>query len=235
MKRMIKSALKYNPLVETYSVRNAIENIIVDGLPYCPPYEGDLLFSLIRKNKFKNCLETGFYTGSTALYLAAAVSDHKGHVVSICLDDDESVEQGIQLLQKEGLSDFHHLVRKNSNLALPEFFLSGERFDFIFMDGWKTFDHLAYEVYLFNQLLIQGGVIAFDDTYMPSVRKVIRLLTRYYGYEEIDYTLHNQSLRLRLFHYLTRCSLHPPYRAFKKTIDTEEQLPFQDWNFFRQI
>ena len=235
LKKWVKNRLQYNPLLETASVRKAIEAAKIEGQPYCPDYEGDLLFSLIRSNNFQRCLETGFYTGSTALYLAAAVADSDGRVVSICLDDDESVERGLQLLQKEGYADCHRLIRKNSNIALPEFFISGEHFDFIFMDGWKTFDHLAFEVYLFNQLLDHGGVIVFDDSYMPSVRKVIRLLSKYYGYEEIDYRLHNQSLRLRLFHYLTRRSIYPPYRAFTKTIKTEEQLPFQDWNFYQHI
>ena len=234
-KQLIKNVLRYKPLLETASIRNAVETSKIEGLPYCQAYEGDFLYSLIRKNNFQSCLEIGFHTGSTALYLSAAVADCGGNVISICLDDDESVERGLRLLQTEGYTSCHRLVRKNSNIALPEFFLSGERFDFVFMDGWKTFDHLAFEIYFFNQMLNRGGVIAFDDSYMPSVRKVIRLLKHYYGYEEVDYTLHNQPLRLRLFHYLTRRSIHLPYRAFTKTIKTEEQLPFQDWNFYRQI
>ena len=90
-------------------------------------------------------------------------------------------------------------------------------------------------MYFFNQLLERGGAIAFDDSYMPSVRKAIRLLKRYYGYEEVDYAAHNQSFRLRVFHILTRRSLHRPYRALTKTFDTEEQAPFLDWNFHQPV
>jgi len=235
LKRYIKDCLRYEPLIETKNTRKAIEAVSVDGLPYCPSYEGDLLFSLILANGFQKCLEVGFHTGSTALYLTEAVAGHGGLVTSICLDDDESVERGLRLLRTAGLVEHHRLIRKNSNRAVPELFLSGERFDFIFMDGWKTFDHLAFEMYFTNQMLECGGVIAFDDSHMPSVRKAIHLLKQYYGYEEVDYTAYNQNLRLRIFHWLTSRSPYRPYRAFMKTLETKNQLPFQDWNFYRPV
>jgi predicted O-methyltransferase YrrM len=234
-KNILKKALRYTPLDETERVRQAIERVDVEALPYCPSFEGDLLFSLIRENKSEKCLETGFHTGSTALYLAAAIADHNGHVTSICLDDDETVERGLNLLDREGYTDNHRLIRQNSNKALPELYLSGEQFDFVFMDGWKTFDHMVFEVYLLNQMLTRGGIISFDDSYMPSVRKVISLLKRYYGYQEVDYAAHNQSLSLRLYQILTRRSFHRPYRALKKTSATEDQRPFQDWKFYRRL
>lgn len=239
VKRYIKIALHYEPLLETANVRAAVKAATVNGLPYCAPDEGDLLFSLIRANGHCKCLETGFHTGSTALYMAAAVEDRDGRVVSICVDDDESVERGLELLRTTGHDGRHRLVQANSNRALPQMFLAGDRFDFIFMDGWKTFDHLAFEIYLFNQLLETGGVIAFDDAYMPSVRKAIRLLKRYYGYQEVDYAAHNQTRRLRLQQLLVglliRRSARRPYRALKKTVDTDKQMPVLDWHFYRRV
>ena len=234
-KRFIKYLLRYEPLLETAKVRYAIEAVSKKNLPYCPSFEGDLLFSLIRVNRSQKCLEMGFHTGSTALYMVSAVADRGGHVTSVCIDDDERVERGLQLLSNEGYIKHHHLIRKNSNIAIPEMFLSDKRFDFIFMDGWKTFDHLAFEIYYTNQMLERGGVIAFDDSYMQSVRKVIKLLIRYYGYEEIDYAAYNQNFRLRLFHFLTRQSPHLPYRAFIKTLETKDQKPFKDYHFYRPI
>ena len=124
-RHLIKSVLRYDPLRETASIRKAVEASRIEGLPYCPANEGDFLYSLIRSNNFHSCLETGFYTGSTALYLSAAVFDRGGKVVSICLDDDEKVERGLRLLQTEGYTNCHRLIRKNSNIVLPQFFLSG--------------------------------------------------------------------------------------------------------------
>ncbi len=235
LRRFISNKLRYVPLGATASVRTAINRAKSEGRPYCPPYEGDLLFSLIRANGYRRCLETGFLTGSTALYMATAIVDGDGDVTSICVDDDDSVEHGLRLLEDAGHHGIHRLMRVNSNRALPELFLGGERFDLIFMDGWKTFDHLAFEMYLFNQLLETGGAVVFDDAYMPSVRMAIRLLIQYYEYKEVDYGAHNQSGRLRLFQILTRRSLRRPYRALTKMIDTNSQAPFLDWHFFRRM
>ena len=235
LKRAVKNLLRYEPLPQTAAIRETIDIHNVDGQPFCPSSEGDLIYSLITKNDFKNCLEVGFFTGSTALYIAAATAPLKGRATSICLDKDDVVVRGQALLQSEGYSELHRVIRQNSNIALPELFSSGEQYDFVFVDGWKTFDHLAFEIYLINQMLQHGGVVAFDDSHMPSVRKAIELLKSYYGYEEIEYKDHNHSLRLRLFHCLIYRSIHRPYRALKKTIKTEDQPPFQDMTFHREI
>ncbi len=70
---------------------------------------------------------------------------------------------------------------------------------------------------------------------MPSVRKAIRILSRYYEFEEIDYAAYNQTGRLRLFQVLTGRSVHRPYRALTKTLDAQSQIPFRDWHYFRRI
>jgi predicted O-methyltransferase YrrM len=166
-KEWLKGVLTYESMVETQWIAALLNSVKVAGAPVCPPDAGDLIFSLIRTNGYRRCLETGFYTGSTALYMSAAVAPADGEVISIGLDGDETVRGALDLLKRAGVSNRHQLIRENSNRALPRLFLAGERFDFIYMDGWKTFDHLAFEVYLFNQLLAVGGTIVFDDAYMP--------------------------------------------------------------------
>jgi predicted O-methyltransferase YrrM len=235
VKKWVKNTLRYAPLPETKSVRVAIASAARGGLPYCPDYEGDLIFSIIREGDFRRCLETGFHTGSTALYMTEAVSDRDGTVVSICLDDDETVARGSRLLQAAGHGEFHRLIRENSNTVLPELFRRGEKFDLIFMDGWKTFDHLAFEMYFFNQLLVTKGAIVFDDAGLPSVRKAIRLLKSHYGYVEVDYAAHGQTRRLRLLQIIMTGSFHRPYRALEKAIETSRQAPFMDWTFYSRV
>ena len=54
------------------------------GLPFCPPHEGDLLYQLASAPSVHRCLEIGFATGSTALYLLAGIEGKEsGEVVSI--------------------------------------------------------------------------------------------------------------------------------------------------------
>lgn len=148
---------------------------------------------------------------------------------------DNRTAMGLALLDSAGHRGRHRLLRASSNRALPEPFPAGETFDLIFMDDWKTFDHLAFEVYLFNQLLETGGTIVFDDAIMPSVHKAIRIAERHYGYREIGYGNHIRAGRLRLFHILTRRSPRRPYRALRKTRDTGTQAPFMDPSFYRRL
>jgi len=234
-KDLLKERLKQKLNKATCIVENKINQHYRYNLPYCPPHEGNFLSSLISKNAFKNCLEIGFYTGSTALYLTHAISKINGSVTSICIDDKKTIERGIQLLATLNYEKYHKLLKGNSNEVLPTLFLTSQKFDFIFVDGWKTFDHLALEIYYLNQLLIVGGIILFDDCYMPSVRKVISLLKKFYGYEEVDYIKYNHGLYARIYNILVYRSFYMPYRAFRKTIKTKNQDPFKDWNFHRRF
>ena len=146
-KNLIKAILAYSPLSETVDVRCAVGAVRTDGAPFTPDYEGDLLYSLIRKGGFKSCLETGFYTGSTALYMLAAVKDRNGSVTSIALDDDAILDRGRKLLNDAGFGAAHHLIKENSNRTLPELFLSSRRFDLIHMDGWKTYCRCSHRMH----------------------------------------------------------------------------------------
>ena len=207
----------------------------IAGYPYYHPEEGDLLYLLLQEGGGRDCLEMGFHTGSTALYMAHATADRDGRVTSVCLDAKEDAARGQKLLQDNGVAPRHRLVHQNSNRAVPELFLAGEEFDFVFMDGWKTFDHLSMELYFINQMLRTGGAIVFDDSYMPSVRAAIRMLTRYYGYTEVDYRKYRQTAKLRIFQILTYRTLFRPYRALIKSVDTADQVPIKDWHFYRPV
>jgi predicted O-methyltransferase YrrM len=167
--------------------------------------------------------------------MASAMAPLEGHVLSIALDDDDIVRSSLELLRDAHVDGLHALMRENSNLALTRLHLDGRRFDFIYMDGWKTFDHVVFEIYLFNQILDVGGTIVFDDAYMPAVDQAIKVLVSHYEYEEIDYRKHNQTAKLRAFQILTRGSLKRPYRAFRKQKAISEQSAFRDYRFYRQV
>jgi predicted O-methyltransferase YrrM len=129
----------------------------------------------------------------------------------------------------------HRLIEEDSARAIPQLHRDGEMYDLIFVDGWKTFDHLAAEAFYLTRMLRVGGVIMFDDAHMPSVAKVIRLLQTHYQHQEIDYRRYGHSLRRRAFEIATSKSRLRPYRAFTK-VRSEADLPVtQDWNFFARF
>jgi predicted O-methyltransferase YrrM len=238
LKRVVKRILAYQPLAQTDVVRQFLNGPLskTADLAFTPFHEGDLMYSLIRAGGYKRCLETGFGTGSTALYMLAATgSTEGGHVTSIDCSETSFNETGQHNIRQAGHADRHTFVEARSEVALPSMYLSGENFDFVYIDGWKTFDHLAFELYMLDSMLSRGGAIMFDDAVMPGVRRAIRLLKVYYGYQEVDYVRHNQNWALRLLFALTTRTLWRPYRALIKMVETEQQSRVFDWNFDRPL
>jgi hypothetical protein len=70
----------------------------------------------------------------------------------------------MSLLDSAGHTKHHQLIGKNNNQPLPELFLPSACFDFVFLDGWKTFDNSV-----------------FNDAFMPSIINALYLLKLYHG------------------------------------------------------
>ena len=232
---MVKRLLRYRPLKETFVVRRLLDEIRVPERPYCPAWEGDLIWLLITRAGYRNCLETGFGTGSTAIYMLDAIKERDGAVVSIDWSKDNFNDIGRRNISLYGPAGKHTLIEEPSWRVMPRLVAEGRTFDFVFVDGWKAFDYLVYELFLVNRMLTVGGVVMFDDSYLPSVRKAIGVLKAYYGYREIDYGSFGQDWRLRLYHIVTRRGIHRPYRAVQKTIATEDQAPTRAGTFYRRF
>jgi predicted O-methyltransferase YrrM len=224
--------LRYAALVETERVRHLLSQRRHGNDPICPPDQGDFIYLLARERPHSRCLEIGFASGSTALYL---LNSPDAHVKSIDYRQADYGGRGIETVKASGMGTRHHLIEENSNLALPKLLRQRERFDVIFLDGWKTFDHLSVDIYYCNQLLKAGGVMIFDDTRMPSVDRALRLLKTHYEYEEIDAFRYLGARRLSLWYLLTTKSLKRPYRGFRKRMEYEQMAVSRDWNFWRSF
>lgn len=233
---LAKRAFSFSPPAETEPIRQLVAAAFDSALPFCPPPEGELLRQLILAQNLTRCLQLGFATGSSALYMLQALATTGGSLTSIDRPSGKYNAVGKALLETASLSlglGRHTLIEEDSAIAVPRLFSSGESFQLIFVDGWKTFDHLAAELYYLTRMLTNGGLLVFDDTAMPSVRKVIGLLRSHYAYAEIDYRQYGQGARLRVWQILISRSLQRPYRGFRK-LSEEEELPVtNDWNFFR--
>lgn len=235
LKTLIKRKVYYQPLKETQSVRKIIDEYRNTQFPFCQANEGDLLFMLARLCPLPHALEIGFWTGSTALYLLLGVSKRKGLVTSIDIRQSDFDLLGCEMVKASSWLQSHRFIEGNTNLVLPDLYAKKERFGLIFLDGWKTFDHLSVDVYYCSRMLVKGGCLIFDDTRMPSVNKVISLLLTHYSYKEVDYATLGENARGRLWQILSTRSLMRPYRAFVK-LDEEFSLEIShNWNFFTQF
>jgi predicted O-methyltransferase YrrM len=235
IRSLLKRLLHYRPLDATAVVRSFLDRVRTSDRPYCPDSEGDLIWSMIAKYGYRNCLETGFGTGSTAIYMLDATKANAGRVFSIDWSESQFNDIGRRNIERYGADGRHLLIEEPSWQVFPRLLTAGQQLDFVFIDGWKTFDYLVYELFIINRMLAVGGAIMFDDSYLPSVGKAIAVLKSHYGYREIEYGQYGQTFRLRLFHILTRRGLRRPYRALRKMLATEDQAPTRDWTFYRRF
>jgi predicted O-methyltransferase YrrM len=232
--------LRYDPLQETEGTRRFLKAQQDDArdptLPFVPPHQGDFIYLVVQQSGYARCLETGFATGSTAVYMLAATAAKAGHVVSI--DNSQgghAIDVGRNCVERSGMADRHELFLEDSSSVIRRLRERGDSFDFAFLDGWKTFDHLAYELFLLDEMMPVGGMIVFDDSYMPGVRQAIRLLCRYYAFEEVDYGRFGETWRTRLYLSLSCRSPFRPFRAFRKAQASSDQQRKTDPYFFRRL
>lgn len=231
MKAFLKRRFAYRPLAETAAVRIILDPLRADfSLPVCPPWEGDLVHETLEDIGASDCLKIGFHSGSTAIYMLNTLRDRRGSVVSI-----EPAPDGIRGFDTVAAFNAgtasHETIEAPSHDALPRLLADGRRFDFIFVDGWKTFDALAVDAYYATRLLRTGGVLFFDDHHMASVRRVARLLRTHYGYTPMPVLPRHAPARFRLWLALISGTCHMPFARLRKTVDDADAPAVKDWNF----
>lgn len=98
------------------------------------PYEdGQVLYDLIIKNKYKSALEIGTSTGHSTIWIAWALSKTGGKLITIEIDEERR-KQAVENLKTVGLQDYVDFKLANAHQLVKE--LSGP-FDFIFSDADK--------------------------------------------------------------------------------------------------
>ena len=231
LKDFVRRTAKYTGLEETAPIRAALAAASRAGWPYCPPDEGDLLFLLAQAAGEQNALEVGFATGSTAAYMLHGLGT--GHLTSIDYDQNQYEREGEKLVQSLGFAVRHRLIEDNSIRVLPELHASGVRYGLVFLDGWKTFDHMWVDTFYCARMLNRGGYMVFDDARMPAVRKCISLLRGYYQFADVDGYARIGGGKLRLWHALSTRTLRRPYAALQKVVDLDKTEAGRQFDFWK--
>ncbi|MEB3182117.1 MAG: class I SAM-dependent methyltransferase [Nostocaceae cyanobacterium] len=150
--------------------------------------EGEFLFSIINSDStIRNTLEVGCAYGLSSLYICSGTSERPGasHTIIDPFQNTQWDGVGIKQLEAVGI-DFYSLIEKKSEFVLPKLLETNEgQFDFIFIDGWHTFDHTLLDCFYATRLLRVGGILAIDDVCFPSVKRVVDFLKNYPCYEEV--------------------------------------------------
>ncbi|CAN5719275.1 hypothetical protein BH20ACI3_BH20ACI3_05710 [soil metagenome] len=186
-----------NPVLErilkTQKVQSA-DGEIIDLHSQISPAEGEALGDIILQVKPQSSLEVGLAYGISTLFICEALAkvDAERHIVIdphqfVIPDDDyfrpSSQQQkkgwqgiGIRHLKEAGYESMIELHNSPSHHVLPRLLEGGRKVEFAFIDGWHTFDYVMVDFFYIDKLLRVGGVVVFDDTAYPSIRKLCRYI-----------------------------------------------------------
>ena len=151
--------------------------------------EGREIQKIIKKYKFKKCLEIGMAFGISAFYILTA--NKNVSLISIDpfqKDPKQWDSSGLNLIKKLDIEEKHHFIEDKSYIALPQLLNTyGENyFDFIFIDGWHTFDYTLIDFFYADKLLRKDGIILIDDALNKGVEKFVKYIeTNYKNYKKL--------------------------------------------------
>ena len=155
--------------------------------------EGANLYNLVRDRGLNSTIEIGFAYGFSTVWLleALAATGAERHVAIDPYEKD--VWRGVGLKQAELLDSgvAAEWICDSSVFALPDLIRRGHKADFIFIDSQHIFDEMLVEFYFADKLLTVGGLVAFDDMWMPAIRSVTNFVLRNRRYEVVRQPVKN--------------------------------------------
>lgn len=156
--------------------------------------QGLFLQRMLREIRPSVSLEIGVAFGISSMFICEVLQE-LGALKHICIDvgplrkvgSGELDRYGFGLLNIErcGYGELIEAHELPSEIALPELLRKGQKVDFVFIDGWHTFDHCLLDFFYANRLLNVGGAVVFHDADGPPVKKVVRYACRYPAYRRL--------------------------------------------------
>ncbi|WP_206797394.1 O-methyltransferase [Amycolatopsis sp. MtRt-6] len=126
------------------------------------PDVGRLLNILVRTSGAQHVVEIGGSVGYSTIWLASAVAETGGLVVSIETDDGK-VQQLLKNVEEAGLQDYVEVAHGSADTVLTD--LAGP-FDLVLIDHWK--DLYIREFDLVWPKIRPGGLVVADNILEPA-------------------------------------------------------------------
>lgn len=164
-----------------------------DGVtrPYFPASisreEALVLAQTARSEGSRATLETGMAYGLSTLAIAG-IHAERGGGDHIAIDPTLSVWASIGELnvQRAGLEEYVRVIEAPSEAALPSLLAEGCRRDFVFIDGSHLFENVLLDFFYADRLLDPNGIVAFHDTWMPAVTRVLEFVLSNRAYDQVN-------------------------------------------------
>ncbi|BAY07247.1 class I SAM-dependent methyltransferase [Calothrix sp. NIES-2098] len=141
----------------------------------------------------KNTLEIGLAYGTSCLALAATHRDleHVPNRQHVAIDPFQSTiwdDTGKLIIEKANLHNYVDMREDFSYSVLPQLITEGLMFDLIYIDGSHLFEDVFIDFFYSNKLLSEKGVIMFDDSSDPHIRKVLKFIDSNFAfsYKKLD-------------------------------------------------
>jgi hypothetical protein len=126
--------------------------------------------------------------GISGLYICEAMNELGGDSTHTMIDPMQRElwrDIGLRNLKEAGFEDKVRFYREGSEITLPRLARDGATYDFIFIDGFHTFDHAMVDVFYSTRLLAEEGVLVLDDANWPSINKLVNYVAQFPCYEWI--------------------------------------------------
>lgn len=158
------------------------------------PGETQILGKLIERFQCKDVLEIGFANGTSTVAMLEVVARLGGTVTSIDPFQVQSGDTtdyynidgaGLERVRQSGLGELHRFVNNYDYIAMPEMVREGRKFDFIFIDGYHSFDYTFLDLFYADLLLRDEGIVALHDTSSRTVYKAADYLMKNKPYQPI--------------------------------------------------
>lgn len=176
-----------------------------DGVPESPASqngipqaEGQLIYELVKRERPEVTLEVGLAGGLSALWICEALQT-VGGTKHIAMDPNQTSDYdrlGLLHIERAGFSGLLEFFEQSSHRVLPRLEADGVVIDVALIDGVHLFDYTFVEFFFINRMLRPGGLLLFDDMWMPAVAKVVRYATTNLGYVEESQLPHASRVRM---------------------------------------
>lgn len=193
-----------NAVIEEIYAAQAIEGSARSGkVNFCTAVQfesGRLLYELVSTQACRRTLEVGLAYGLSTLFICQAHEDRgEGHHIAIDPRQEAKFEsKGLHHLERAGLRERVQFFEAPSYAVLPELLADRTSLDFAFIDGRHLFDFALVDFFYIDLMLEVGGHVAFDDLWMPGVRKMVNYVLRNRAYELVRPSSTETSLRRRI-------------------------------------
>jgi len=135
--------------------------------------EAQSLYNMVKSLGASATAEVGLARGISAMAICKALEDNdKGHHHIMDPFQKNYGNAGLSMLRA---SQLDHRMTFHRNFA-EEVFPTLPELDFVFIDASHLFDLSMLEFVLADKKLRVGGVIAFHDLWMSSLRKLLRFI-----------------------------------------------------------